>query len=198
MRRLGLALLLAVGGCSDPSPAPEGATASPHTGASEPSSATSDEPGARRSGAAPEDEVAREGGGRRLVRGVFYTIELPEGASDGVPSEPDVVDSVYVLSAGEGVTLALFRPFPQQGDLDTWTRTVETILEGIPQRYDETRVAGLPARVGELPGELRWTVIVDGAGHLYRCTSRGGEDAAWLHERCDATVQSLTLTRANQ
>jgi hypothetical protein len=121
---------------------------------------------------------------------------LPEGASDGVPSEPDVVDSVYVLRPDEGVTLSLFRPFPQQTDLETWTRTVETILEGIPVRYDETVVSGVPARVGELPGELRWTLVVDGTGHLYRCTAGDGQDAAWLHERCDETVQGLSLVRA--
>jgi hypothetical protein len=128
--------------------------------------------------------------------GVFYTLTLPEGAHDGVPSEPEVVDSVYELAPAEGVRLALFRPFPQQTDLDTWTRTVETILEGVPERQDETTVSGLPARISELPGELRWTLVVDGAGHIYRCTANGGQDAAWMHERCDPTVESLSLVRA--
>jgi hypothetical protein len=182
--------------CSDPDePARErAATRAPASAAAAPSTI--------REGSAttPAPTAASEGAseGERRVRGVFYTLTLPEGASDGVPSEPDVVDSVYVLSAEEGVTLSLFRPFPQQTDLDTWTRTVETILEGIPQRYDEAQVAGLPARVAELPGELRWTLIVDGTGHLYRCTAADGQDAAWLHERCDETVQSLSLVRAIQ
>lgn len=187
-----LALALALAACSDPAPS---RSAGAHTSASSQPDEGSARAAQTGSTTTTPDEGPTERGTRR-VRGVFYTLTLPEGASDGVPSEPDVVDSVYVLSGEDGVTLSLFRPFPQQSDLDTWTRTVETILEGLPQRYDETRIAGLPARVAELPGELRWTLVVDGMGHLYRCTAAEGQDAAWLHERCDATVQSLTLTRA--
>lgn len=194
MRAASLVILaLALGACSDPDEPPRPRA----TRAESPASASGAAGTSDHTPADPSATAGAEGAaGARRVRGVFYTITLPEGAHDGVPSEPDVVDSVYVLSAADDVTLSLFRPFPQQSDLDTWTRTVETILEGLPQRYDETRIAGLPARVAELPGELRWTLVVDGMGHLYRCTAAEGQDAAWLHERCDETVQSLTLVRA--
>ncbi|MBX7192685.1 MAG: hypothetical protein K1X94_11535 [Sandaracinaceae bacterium] len=168
-------------GCSSPPDPPETATP-PRTTTT--TTATS----------SPSPHAARSADTRH-VTGVFYEIDLPAGAVDAVPSAPDVIDSVYRLSAEDDVTLTFFRPMPRQGELDAWNGAVTALLDGIPAREDEGELAGVPARVTFLPGELRWTAVVDGQGLLLKCFTSRPEDEAWMHAHCDETVSSLTLRR---
>lgn len=109
---------------------------------------------------------------------------------------PEVIEAVYRLSHEDGVSLTVFQPMPRQDDLDAWTDAAERVLEGIPTRHDEIEVGGQPTRVGVFPGELRYTLVLDGQGLLFKCFADDPQDEAWMHAHCDETVSSLTFVRA--
>ncbi len=134
----------------------------------------------------------------REQRGAFYSVMLPADATRAEPSAPEIVEAVWVIAPAEGVLLTVFRPMPEQTDLEAWTTASETILEGIPSRHDEAELSGLPARVGVFPGELRWTVVADGNGLLFRCFSPDPHDEAWMRAHCEEAVQSVELVRPVQ
>ncbi|MBN8615054.1 MAG: hypothetical protein J0L92_30940 [Deltaproteobacteria bacterium] len=142
------------------------------------------------------------GGARRrappegTTSGSFYTLRLPPGAARAMSDSPEVIESVYRLDHQAGVSLTVFQPMPQQSDLDAWTDAAERVLEGIPQRHDEIEVGGQPARVAVFPGELRYTLVLDGQGLLFKCFADEPQDEGWMHAHCDETVSSLTFIRA--
>lgn len=145
---------------------------------------------------APREATAPARADGERTRGSFFSLALPEGATEETPTQPEVVAHAYTLSEEEGVTLSIFRPMPAQAELGAWVDVVERLLEGIPERHDETDLGGQPARVATLPGELRWMLVLDGQGILVRCVARTREDEGWMHDRCDRTVSSLTFVRA--
>lgn len=177
-----------VAGCSEGAPEPgfePRATTSPTRQAP----ATTTQPPDPPQALAPADPSAPPPPGR------WYTLSLPEGASRTVSAAPDIVDATYVLDAEERVMLAIFRPMPQQTDLELWTTATEGLLDGIPVREDDARIGDVPARLGTFPSELRWTFVADGWGGLVKCYAESPRDEAWLHEHCDPTVRTLSLDR---
>lgn len=134
----------------------------------------------------------------RRERGEFYSITVPVEATRAQPNAPEIIEAVYVLSPEEGLFLSIFRPMPEQTDLESWTTTSETILEGLPSRHDDAEVSGMQARLGVFPGELRWTVVADGNGLLFRCFSPEPRDEPWMREHCEDTVTSVALVRPIQ
>lgn len=150
-----------------------------------------DRDAARGPGRIDRVDTAREPGGRRVERGSFYTLTLPPGTRRLTPSAPEVVEATYLISAVEGVSLAVFRPVPGAQDLEAWVRASEGALDGIAQRYDQGRVDGVEARITVLPGERRWTFVRGGLGFVVRCIASEPHDEAWMAERCDATVDTF-------
>lgn len=152
---------------------------------------TTDEPAG--SAASGERRTAPPEG---TTRGSFYTLRLPSGAARAMSDSPEVIESVYRLSQEDGVSLTVFQPMPRQQDLDAWTDAAERVLDGIAERHDEIEIAGHPARVGVFPGELRYTLVLDGQGLLFKCFADEPQDEGWMHAHCDETVSSLTFVRA--
>lgn len=178
-------LLTTASSCSEPS-APLDRAAAPSTptpNAPTPSTAASE----RR--ARPADE------GAARTRGAFYSLVLPDGAVREVPSEPDVLEAVYVLSRSPEVRLSVFHPMPAQRDLDAWTDTSERVLDGLPLRHDGAVIDTREARLGVFASELRWSLVTDGFGLLFECFAQEPQDQAWLHERCDEAIASLRIDR---
>jgi len=189
---MGLSVLLGLStGCGSEESAPRARPG--------PSGPSAESPSPERPAEPPSPEPpARSEPATRQQRGAFYSILLPADATRAEPSAPEIVEAVWVIAPAEGVVLTVFRPMPEQNDLETWTSASERILEGIPARHDETELSGMPARVGVFPGELRWTVVADGNGLLFRCFSPDPHDEAWMRARCEEAVNSVELVRPIQ
>jgi len=189
IRVVSVAGLILAGACD----APEAASPRPTTRTPNPNPTTIDR--------TTDEPVGSASGSRRMAppegttSGSFYTLRLPPGAARAMSDSPEVIESVYRLDHQAGVSLTVFQPMPQQTDLDAWTDAAERVLEGIPQRHDEIEIGGQRARVAVFPGELRYTLVLDGQGLLFKCFADEPQDEGWMHAHCDDTLSSVTFLR---
>jgi hypothetical protein len=158
-------------------------------------SSSPEAPSRARPASEPGGPPALEPSGEAPPPGRWYELSLPEGARRVVSAAPDIVDATYELDGEERVMLTVFRPMPQQTDLEAWTTATESLLDGIPLREDDALLGDVPARLGTFPSELRWTFVADGWGGLVKCFADSPHDEVWLHERCDPVVRTLRLRR---